>query len=94
MILDIYGAITAISDCNRTRAHNHLVHKQTLNHLAKWTILQLKLAILQSITGITLENLCYTQEHLYKNFISPDHTGLLNDVLFTLTDKTDGSGRS
>ena len=33
------------------------------------------------------------QEHLYKNFISPGHTGLLNDVLFTLIDKTDRSGR-
>ena len=24
-----------LSDCNWTRAHNHLVHKRTLNHLAK-----------------------------------------------------------
>ena len=24
-----------LSDCNWTRTHNHLVHKQTLNHLAK-----------------------------------------------------------
>ena len=24
-----------ISDCNWTRTHNHLVHKRTLNHLAK-----------------------------------------------------------
>ena len=24
-----------LSDCNWTRSHNHLVHKQTLNHLAK-----------------------------------------------------------
>ena len=23
------------SDCNWTRTHNHLVHKQTLNYLAK-----------------------------------------------------------
>ena len=23
------------SDCNWTRTHNHLVHKRTLNHLAK-----------------------------------------------------------
>ena len=23
------------SDCNGTRTHNHLVHKRTLNHLAK-----------------------------------------------------------
>ena len=25
----------SLSDCNWTRTHNHLVHKQTLNHLAK-----------------------------------------------------------
>ena len=24
----------ALSDCNVTRTHNHLVHKRTLNHLA------------------------------------------------------------
>ena len=24
-----------LSDCNWTRTHNHLIHKQTLNHLAK-----------------------------------------------------------
>ena len=24
-----------LSDCNGTRTHNHLVHKRTLNHLAK-----------------------------------------------------------
>ena len=24
-----------LSDCNWTRTHNHLVHKRTLNHLAK-----------------------------------------------------------
>ena len=24
-----------MSDCNWTRTHNHLVHKRTLNHLAK-----------------------------------------------------------
>ena len=28
-----------ISDCNWTRTHNHLVHKRTLNHLAKLTSL-------------------------------------------------------
>ena len=27
--------ISSLSDCNWTRAHNHLVHKRTLNHLAK-----------------------------------------------------------
>ena len=26
-----------LSDCNWTRTHNHLVHKRTLNHLAKLT---------------------------------------------------------
>ena len=25
----------SISDCNWTRTHNHLVHKRTLNYLAK-----------------------------------------------------------
>ena len=30
-----------LSDCNRTRTHNHLVQKQTLNHLTKsWVLLQ------------------------------------------------------
>ena len=29
--------ITVLSDCNWTRTHNHLVRKQTLNHLAKLT---------------------------------------------------------
>ena len=29
--------IWSLSDCNWTRTHNHLVHKQTLNHLAKLT---------------------------------------------------------
>ena len=27
--------IWSLSDCNWTRTHNHLVHKRTLNHLAK-----------------------------------------------------------
>ena len=27
--------ISALSDCNGTRTHNHLVRKRTLNHLAK-----------------------------------------------------------
>ena len=27
--------IRSLSDCNWTRTHNHLVHKRTLNHLAK-----------------------------------------------------------
>ena len=27
--------ISNLSDCNWTRTHNHLVHKRTLNHLAK-----------------------------------------------------------
>ena len=27
--------IGSLSDCNWTRTHNHLVHKRTLNHLAK-----------------------------------------------------------
>ena len=27
--------IWSLSDCNCTRTHNHLVHKRTLNHLAK-----------------------------------------------------------
>ena len=27
--------IFSLSDCNWTRTHNHLVHKRTLNHLAK-----------------------------------------------------------
>ena len=27
--------IWSLSDCNLTRTHNHLVHKQTLNHLTK-----------------------------------------------------------
>ena len=29
--------IWSLSDCNRVQTHNHLVHKQTLNHLAKLT---------------------------------------------------------
>ena len=31
------------------------------------------------------------QEHLYRDFSSPDHTGFLNDVSVTLVDKTDES---
>ena len=31
------------------------------------------------------------QEHLYRHFSSPGHTGFLNDVSVTLIDKTDGS---
>ena len=30
--------IWSLSDCNWTRTHNHLVHKRTLNHLAKLVI--------------------------------------------------------
>ena len=29
------GATLRLGDCNWTRTHNHLVHKRTLNHLAK-----------------------------------------------------------
>ena len=31
------GEIWSLSECNWTRTHNHLVHKQTLNHLANWS---------------------------------------------------------
>ena len=27
--------LIVLGDCNGTRTHNHLVHKRTLNHLAK-----------------------------------------------------------
>ena len=30
--------IWSLSDCNWTRTQNHLVHKRTLNHLAKWFV--------------------------------------------------------
>ena len=30
------GEIWSLSECNWTRTHNHLVHKETLNHLANW----------------------------------------------------------
>ena len=30
-----FAARQRISDCNGTQTHNHLVRKQTLNHLAK-----------------------------------------------------------
>ena len=29
-------SINCPNDCNWTRTHNHLVHKRTLNHLAKF----------------------------------------------------------
>ena len=29
--------IWSLSHCNETRTYNHLVHKRTLNHLAKWS---------------------------------------------------------
>ena len=29
------GKKIIVCDCNWTRTHNHLVHKRTLNHLAK-----------------------------------------------------------
>ena len=35
LILKIFTKIVTISGCNRTRTHNHLVRKRTLNHLAK-----------------------------------------------------------
>ena len=31
----LFKTLTNLSDCNWTRTHNHLVHKGTLNHLAK-----------------------------------------------------------
>ena len=34
-------AVYDTSDCNWTRNHNHLVHKQTFNHLAKWLSVRL-----------------------------------------------------
>ena len=37
--MTIFYTVASLSDCNGTRTHNHLVHKQTLNHLtklAKW----------------------------------------------------------
>ena len=35
-IQNIVIQTSRLHDCNRTRTHNHLVHKQTLNHLAKF----------------------------------------------------------
>ena len=32
--------IWSLSDSNWTRTHNHLVHKRTLNHLAKLAVLK------------------------------------------------------
>ena len=32
-----------MSDCNQTRTHNHLVHKRTLNHLAKLDLKEKKI---------------------------------------------------
>ena len=34
-IRDIVKVVLDLSDCNETRIHNHLLCKQTLNHLAK-----------------------------------------------------------
>ena len=33
--LSKFGNTDILNDCNWTRTHNHLVHKRTLNHLAK-----------------------------------------------------------
>ena len=35
IIKDIKLYTNRMNDCNWTRTHNHLVHKRTLNHLAK-----------------------------------------------------------
>ena len=35
LLAQIRREIWSLSDCNWTRTHNHLVHKRTLNHLAK-----------------------------------------------------------
>ena len=32
--------IWSLSDCNWTWGHSHLVHKRTLNHLAKWLMIE------------------------------------------------------
>ena len=37
--------IWSLSDCNRTRPHNHLVCKETLNHLAKLASLAKSLSV-------------------------------------------------
>ena len=53
--------VWSLSDCNWTRAHNHLVHKRKLNHLtklnsnwSKWLWVQVQL---QSVTYVVIHNL-------------------------------------
>ena len=47
------------SNCNWTRTHDHLVHKRTLNHLAKLASLAKWLSVrLRTISGCGFESSC------------------------------------
>ena len=51
-LLTVKDICSKLSDCNGTRTHNQLVHKQTLNHLAslaKWLRVRLRTKWLQSL---------------------------------------------
>ena len=50
--------IWSLIDCNRTRTYNHLVHKRTLNHLAKLASLAKCLSVRLWIKGCGFESRC------------------------------------
>ena len=56
--------IWSLSDCNWTRIQNHLVHKRTLNHLAKLVFFFLaKWLSVYELSGWVFESSC---SHLYR----------------------------
>ena len=60
--------ISGLSDCNKTRTHDHLVFKRTLNHLAKlaklslqtkWLWVQVLLQSLECCSSLIHPALCF-----------------------------------
>ena len=63
----------SLSDCNRTRTHNHLVCKRTLNHLAKLVFNHLAKVFVYKLSGCGVESHC---SHLM-NWVRFHDSGLL-----------------
>ena len=47
-----------LCDCNRTRTHNHIVRKRTLNHLTIWPVWLNRWVFVYEISGCVSESCC------------------------------------
>ena len=52
-----------LSDCDQTRTHNHLVHKQTLKHLAELATIQATIECEFTLKGVRYMTRTYSRKY-------------------------------